>query len=44
MSGTFARSRNPRCLPAANITQIKAFTAAAWAKAEAEEKVVAQAT
>ncbi len=30
-------------LPAANITQIKEFTPAAWAKAKAMEKVVAQA-
>ena len=31
------------CLPAARITQIKEFTPAAWAKAKAKEKVVAQA-
>jgi len=30
-------------LPAAKITQIKEFTPAAWAKARAMEKVVAQA-
>jgi hypothetical protein len=32
-----------RRLPAAKITQIKEFTPAAWAKAEAKEKVVARA-
>jgi transposase len=32
-----------RCLAAAKITRIKEFTPAAWAKAEAKEKVVAQA-
>ena len=30
-------------LPAAKITQIKDFTPAAWAKANAKEKVIAQA-
>ncbi len=30
-------------LPAAKTTQIKEFTPAAWAKANAKEKVIAQA-
>jgi hypothetical protein len=31
-------------LPAAKITQIKEFTPAAWAKTNAMEKLIAQAT